>query len=187
MTEPTSASGPKLPPSYPPKTPPPPKRPVEPPRPNGETQVLPTASAPLTARRPVRMSVRNRRAANWTLIADKWAVGKAVRHVTEAARAWGYAYPQDETLAEAVELLVAGVLGDGGRRVSMHLADQDDRLLILALSHQPDPDPADDEVLTELATVAGTVSCGTDAAADGRRVWMLMDTSKPRTRASAAS
>ncbi|WP_330334509.1 hypothetical protein OHS33_35320 [Streptomyces sp. NBC_00536] len=134
------------------------------------------------------MSVRNRRAANRTIPADKWAPSKAVRLVTEAVRSWGYSYPQDETLAEAVELLVAGVLGDGGKRISVHLADQDDRLLILALSHQPDPAPASatDKMLTGLAAIAGTASCGTDAAADGRRVWVLMDTS-PRMRAASAA
>ncbi|RSS79466.1 hypothetical protein EF918_17240 [Streptomyces sp. WAC06614] len=80
---------------------------------------------------------------------------------------------------------MAAVLADGGRRLSLHLADQDDRLLILALSHRPDPDPPDDDALNELAALTGTVSCGTDAAADGRRAWVLLDTTTPRARTRA--
>ncbi|MCB5177928.1 hypothetical protein [Streptomyces antimicrobicus] len=184
MAEPMHEGGLKLPPTYPPKSPPPPKRPVEPQRPHSDAP-LATARLLPAVPGPARMSVRNRRSANWTLTADKWAARKAARHVTGTTRSWGYTYPQDETLVVAVQRLIAAVLADGGKRLSLHLADQDDRLLILALSHRPDPAPTVDEALAELAAIAGAVSCGTDAVADGRRVWVLLDTAEPRARTSA--
>ncbi|OKI89077.1 hypothetical protein AMK10_30530 [Streptomyces sp. CB02058] len=63
-------------------------------------------------------------------------------------------------------------VADGGRRVSVHLADQDRQALIVALSHQPGP-AATDAVLPEL-TALGAVACGTDTADDGRRLWAIL-------------
>nr|WP_239111038.1 hypothetical protein [Streptomyces microflavus] len=72
------------------------------------------------------------------------------------------------------ELLVRTAVADGGRKVSVHLADQGRQALIVALSHQPVHEVADDAVLPEL-TRLGAVSCGTDTAEDGRRVWAVLD------------
>ncbi|MFJ7330148.1 hypothetical protein ACIQVN_28395 [Streptomyces cyaneofuscatus] len=65
-------------------------------------------------------------------------------------------------------------VADGGRRVSVHLADQGQQALIVALSHRPTHEPANGTVLPEL-TRLGAVSCGTDTAEDGRRVWAVLD------------
>ncbi|MEU0377010.1 hypothetical protein ACG93S_17565 [Streptomyces sp. WAC01490] len=65
-------------------------------------------------------------------------------------------------------------VADGGRRVSVHLADQGQQALIVALSHQPACEAANGTVLPEL-TRLGAVSCGTDTAEDGRRVWAVLD------------
>ncbi|MEU0353690.1 hypothetical protein [Streptomyces cyaneofuscatus] len=65
-------------------------------------------------------------------------------------------------------------VADGGRRVSVHLADQGQQALIVALSHQPAQEATNGTVLPEL-TRLGAVSCGTDTAEDGRRVWAVLD------------
>ncbi|MFF9431889.1 hypothetical protein [Streptomyces sp. NPDC014746] len=43
----------------------------------------------------------------------------------------------------------------------------------------------DDTVLTDLAAVPGTASCGTDTSDEGRRVWAVVSTKCPGTRAAA--
>ncbi|MFB7432192.1 hypothetical protein ACFCZ5_12705 [Streptomyces microflavus] len=80
----------------------------------------------------------------------------------------------ERSAGELTELLVRTALADGGRKVSVHLADQGRQALIVALSHQPVHEVADDAVLPEL-TRLGAVSCGTDTAEDGRRVWAVLD------------
>lgn len=189
MNDPTENKGPKVPPSYPPRTPPPQKKPVEAPRPEPKTKSGSTAlplpgpgQAPLEARRP-RMAVRNRRVSNWVLGADPWAAGKAVRYVTQAVRGWEYIHPRDGCLEETVRLLVDTAVKDAGKRVSVHLADQDGMLLVVVLSHTAaEPDQS---VLTALAGVGGTVSCGVDASDEGRRIWALLSTEPPRSRTPA--
>ncbi|MFE3074392.1 hypothetical protein [Streptomyces sp. NPDC059247] len=51
-------------------------------------------------------------------------------------------------------------------------------LLIAVLSHTGTE--AEESILSALATVPGTASCGTDASEDGRRVWMVLSTKPPR-------
>lgn len=127
------------------------------------------------------MSVKNRRVVNWAFARDQWAAGKASKGVLEAVRGWGYVRPADDVLDRAVRVLVDVAAGDGGRRLSVHCADQDAMVLVVAVSHAPGPVP-DDVVLGRLASVPGLASCGTDLAEDGRRVWALMDTSPLRRR-----
>lgn len=150
-------------PDHPPKTPPPPKRPISPPRP--ETSLAATARA--------QMLVRNRRSANWLLEAAYWSPKKASAHVLHRLHEWGYR-EVDRSAGELTELLVRTAVADGGRKVSVHLADQGRQALIVALSHRPVHEVADDAVLPEL-TRLGAVSCGTDTAEDGRRVWAVID------------
>ncbi|MFE1715904.1 hypothetical protein, partial [Streptomyces sp. NPDC058728] len=137
------------------------------------------------ARDRVRMTVRNRRAASWTLPADRWAAGKAATRVIGTVRGWGYEHPGHESIGRSVELLVGAAVADGGKRVSVHAADQDDMILIVVLSHRAGPAPDDDAFLTRIAAVSGTASCGSDAGEDGRRVWSLLDT-RPRRFSGAA-
>ncbi|MBD3550640.1 MULTISPECIES: hypothetical protein [Streptomyces] len=149
-------------PDYPPKTPPP-KRPISPPRP--ETSLAGTPRA--------RMQVRNRRSANWSLEAAPWSAKKACAHVLERLHEWGYR-ETDVAAAGLTELLVRTAVADGGRRVSVHLADQSGQALIVALPHRPGLAAADTAVLPELTSL-GAVSCGTDTADDGRRLWAVLD------------
>lgn len=119
------------------------------------------------------MEVRNRRSANWTLEAASWSPKKAAGHVLGRLHEWGYR-EADRAAVDLTEALVRTAVADGGRRVSVHLADQDRQALIVALSHRPGLAVADDMVLPELAGL-GAVSCGTDTGEDGRRVWAVLD------------
>ncbi|MFE6104052.1 hypothetical protein ACFVQ4_29410 [Streptomyces laurentii] len=193
MTDPLPVDdkGPKVPPTYPPRTPPPQKKPVEAPRPQPSTKPV-TSSLPLPgpqqarleARRP-RMAIRDRRAANWAFTAYPWTGSQAVRKVTETVRSWGFNHPKDDVLKQAVRLLVDAATADEGRRISVHVADQDAMLLVVVLSHTPAG--PDDTVLADLAAVPGTASCGTDTSDEGRRVWAVLSTERPRTRATPAA
>ncbi|MEW1700745.1 hypothetical protein [Streptomyces sp. NPDC091278] len=187
-------------PDYPPRTPPPQHRPVVPERPSPPSTPVPDNpsrppkpptkslippgtgfSRPITA--PARMGVRNRRAVNWALPADRWAAKKAVDRVTATVRGWGYALPADATVDTAVRLLVGAVVADDGKRVSVHLADQAGMVLVVVLSHTA-AEPGG-QLLTELAAVPGMASCGTEESPEGRRVFALLETRPPRTRAAA--
>lgn len=152
-------------PDYPPKTPPPPKKPISPfpPEPNPQT----VSSA---ARRGVNMA--NRRGANWPLEAQPWAAAGARKRVARQLHAWGYR--PDDTVGDVVALMVSSAVDDGGRRVSLHLADQQRQALVLVLSHQPSLAPPDDTLLPRIAEL-GATSCGTDTAPDGRRLWAVLD------------
>jgi hypothetical protein len=128
------------------------------------------------------MTVRARRAANWALTAYPWTGTQAVDKVTSAVRGWGYTHPDDTRLEQTVRLLVDAATADHGRRISIHLADQDDMLLIAVLSHTSAV--PDDTILAALAAVPGTASCGTDTSDDGRRVWAVLSTERPHKRAT---
>ncbi|MFE9369412.1 hypothetical protein ACFYM2_06490 [Streptomyces sp. NPDC006711] len=155
-------------PDYPPKTPPPPKRPVEPPRPEADTTV---------ATRPrMRAAIGNRRAANWALENAPWTPAKAGRHVLGQLDAWRYrpVPALADRLTQVTELLTRTALADGGRRVSLHLADQDQQALVMVLSHAPGADVTSEELLRDVAEL-GASSCGADTATDGRRLWAVID------------
>ncbi|MET9294397.1 hypothetical protein [Streptomyces sp. NPDC003077] len=164
-------------PDYPPKTPPPPKRPVEPPRPEPDTKPAPHKTA-LATRRPA-VVIRNRRVTNRVFENAPWSPGKAARHVGEQLTAWGYGdrvAVREDRCAKVTKELVRAALGDGGKRVTVHVADQDDTALILVLSHQDgpvtDPDPA---FLAKISTL-GVLSCGTETERNepGNRRWALL-------------
>lgn len=173
MTSP-EAKRPKIPPAYPPRTPPPQKKAVEPPRP----QSAPKPKAEVAVRRP-RMIVRNRRTAALTLRADEWAAKKAARQAVETVRGWDHPALAVADLAAAVEHFVEAAVADGGKRISVHLGDQEQKVLVAVLSHLcAAPDEA---VLGRVATLATVDSVGTDSAEDGRRMWAVLDTAPRRT------
>ncbi|MFI8423787.1 hypothetical protein [Streptomyces sp. NPDC085479] len=189
VNDPLESKGPKVPPAYPPRTPPPSKKPVEAPQPQPKTKPVTTslplpgpAQARLEIWRP-RMIARNRRVANWLYEANRWAPRKATAAVMEAVRRWEYVHPANAALEEVVGLLVGAAVEDGGKRISVHLADQDDLLLIAVLSHT-DAQP-DEQILGQLQAVTGIVSCGTEASEEGRRLWTLLSTEPPRRTAVA--
>lgn len=156
-------------PTYPPKTPPPPKRPPSPPPP--QTRLEPSVPVRLEAFRG-RKVMANRQGATWSLEAQPWAGKKAVGEVAARLTKWGLRQPK--ALDEVVHFLIATVTADGGRHVSLHLAEQDHQALILALSHQPEPADLGDTVLPRLHEL-GAISCGTELTPEGRQVWALLD------------
>jgi hypothetical protein len=114
----------------------------------------------------------NRQGATWSLEAQPWAGKKAAAHVTDRLTKWGLRHPTG--LDEVVHFLIATVVNDGGRHISLHLAEQNRQALILALSHQPTPADLGDTVLPRLHAL-GAVSCGTEVTPQGRQVWALLD------------
>ncbi|MFJ9028940.1 hypothetical protein ACIRQP_10510 [Streptomyces sp. NPDC102274] len=115
----------------------------------------------------------NRRGANWMLEARPWSVARARTYVVGQLHDWGYR-GADKAADDLVTLLVSTALADGGKRVSLHLSDQNGQALVVVLSHQPGPVVADETVLPRLAEL-GATSCGTDTAEDGRRLWAVLD------------
>ncbi|MEU3656445.1 hypothetical protein AB0E67_27290 [Streptomyces sp. NPDC032161] len=117
---------------------------------------------------------------NWTLESAPWAVGIAQRKIAAQLEEWGY--QRAPVVAEVVEavtgLVVAAAVADSGRRVSVHLSDQDRQACILALSHQaglaPGHAPDGDDVLHRITAQAGVTGCGTDTGPDGRRIWAVI-------------
>ncbi|MFF7191817.1 hypothetical protein ACFZAR_43250 [Streptomyces sp. NPDC008222] len=156
-------------PDYPPKTPPPPKKPPSPPPPQTRLGTdVPVRVQPVRGRRVMA----NRQGATWSLEAQPWAGKQGAAHITERLTKWGLRHPTG--LDEIVRYLIATVVQDGGRHISLHLAEQDRQALILALSHQPTPDDLAATVLPRLHEL-GAVSCGTEITPEGRQVWALLD------------
>lgn len=163
-------------PDYPPKTPPPPKRPVEPPRPE-----QPAASS------YVPVTIRGRSVRNWAFTPSPAAAARAGREVAEALHRWGYR-PKDDHPRQVVELLFRSAAQDGGRRISLHLADDEtqNQVMVLAISHRQDMPPGDDDqVLRDaehMRTLAalGPRDVGVETTPDGRRWWVGLDLSRPR-------
>ncbi|MFF3981274.1 hypothetical protein [Streptomyces sp. NPDC001828] len=58
--------------------------------------------------------------------------------------------------------------------MSLHLADQDQQVLVMVLSHTPGRDVTSDALLRDVADL-GASSCGADTATDGRRLWAVID------------
>ncbi|MGC0334889.1 hypothetical protein RKD23_007966 [Streptomyces sp. SAI-170] len=155
-------------PDYPPKTPPPPKRPPSPPVPDRHE---PAELVRVPAGRG-RTLMKNRQGAAWSLEAQPWAGKQAVRHVAERLTAWGLAQPS--SLEQVVRHLISAVVADGGRHISLHLAEQNHQALIIALSHQPDPAVLHESVLADLSGL-GVASCGTEVTPEGRQIWAVLD------------
>ncbi|MFE2271244.1 hypothetical protein ACFXB4_18605 [Streptomyces lavendulae] len=82
-------------------------------------------------------------------------------------------------MERVVRVLVTAAVEDGGKRLSVHLGDQDHKVLVAVLSHTTGaPDQA---LLGTVATLATVDSVGTDTGEDGRRMWAVLDT-EPRRR-----
>ncbi|AXE27544.1 hypothetical protein C0216_16150 [Streptomyces globosus] len=80
-----------------------------------------------------------------------------------------------------MRVLVGAAVADGGKRLSVHLGDQEGKILVAVLSHVVGA--PDDGVLAQVAGLAATCAVGTDTGEDGRRMWAVLDTAprRPRT------
>jgi hypothetical protein len=162
-------------PDYPPKTPPPPKRPVEPSRPEQHADL---SYAPVT--------IRGRSVRNWAFTPSPAAAARAGREVAEALHRWGYR-PKDDQPRQVVELLFRSAAQDGGRRISLHLADDEahNQVMVLAISHRQDMPPGDDDQVLRDAEHMRTLAAlgprhvGVETTPDGRRWWAGLDLPRP--------
>ncbi|MFK0202599.1 hypothetical protein [Streptomyces lavendulae] len=167
MTSP-EAKGPEAPPSRTPESPHQPEKPV------GASRPQPVAGpdTEVEVRRP-RMIVRNRRTAAFTYRADAWAAAKAARRTADALRGWGYPALDEDDLRAAVHQLVTAAVANGGKRVSVHLGDQDQKVLVAVLSHTSGP--SDETVLSDMMALGTIDSVGADIGEDGHRLWVVLD------------
>ncbi|MEE1789245.1 hypothetical protein PUR28_00285 [Streptomyces sp. BE308] len=104
----------------------------------------------------------------------------------DALHRWGYR-PKDDHPQQVVELLFRSAAQDGGRRISLHLADDETRnqVMILALSHRQDMPPGDDDQVLRDAehmralAALGPRDVGVETTPDGRRWWAGLDLPRP--------
>ncbi|MFJ8212084.1 hypothetical protein [Streptomyces sp. NPDC096033] len=170
MSEVAEAKGPKVPPSYPPKSPPPQKKPVEAPRPQPTTK--PQSATGLAP----RLVVTGRRTRVLTFRAEPWAARKAAGQAALAVAAWDYPHLDEHDFLKAVHGLVQAAVTSGGKRVSLHLADQDAKILVMVLEHQGGNNGGGEErTLTDLARLRTVDACGTHTDHDGHAWWALLD------------
>ncbi|MFD9565100.1 hypothetical protein [Streptomyces sp. NPDC059994] len=160
-------------PDYPPKTPTPPKKPPSPfPSDTG------TAPKPVLQGARARVTLANRRCANWPLESAPWTATATQRRIVEQLQAWGYR-PDPAAVRHVVAALIAPAVADAGRRISVHLADEQGRACILVLSHQHTPQTPTELTLTTVADCPSVAACGTDNAPDGTRLWAVIDLATP--------
>lgn len=121
--------------------------------------------------------MRNRRGVNWNLESAPWSVRVARRKIAAQLWEWGYR-PDQDAIDTVTGLLVTSAVADTGRRISVHLSDQDQQTCILVLSHQaaltPGHAPDGDDILHQITAVTGVTGCGTDTGPDGRRIWVVI-------------
>ncbi|MFD6424695.1 hypothetical protein [Streptomyces sp. NPDC060198] len=124
--------------------------------------------------------MRNRQGANWSYESAAWVPGKARRKVLEQLGAWGHRLGPVavRALDSATDLLVATAVGDGGRKVSVHLSAQDGQACVVVLSHRsalaPGHAPDGDDVLHRVTALPGVEGCGTETGPEGRRLWAVV-------------
>ncbi|MFF4448779.1 hypothetical protein [Streptomyces sp. NPDC001502] len=156
-----------------PKSPPPQKKPVEPRRPQPATE-----PKSLTGM-PPRLVVTSRRTRVPAFRADQWAAKKAAGQAALAIAEWNYPQPDEHDFLKTVHGLVDTAVAGGGKRVSVHLADQDAKILIMVLSHQTNDQESAGQVPTDVALLRAVDACGTHTDHDGHTWWALLD-ARPR-------
>ncbi|MFJ8160206.1 hypothetical protein ACIRBY_04660 [Streptomyces sp. NPDC096136] len=121
--------------------------------------------------------VTGRRARVLAFRADRWAPRKAAGQAALAVAPWDYPRLDEHDFLKAVHGLVEAAVAAGGKRVSVHLADQDAKILVLALSHRTDGDGdgGGGPVPTEVALLRTVGACGTHTDHDGHAWWALLD------------
>ncbi|MFJ6784757.1 hypothetical protein [Streptomyces yangpuensis] len=173
MSEVVEARGPKVPPSFPPKSPPPQKKPVEAPRPQPATKPKSLTGV------PPRLVVTSRRARVLAFRADRWAARKAAGQAALAVAEWDYPLLDEHDFLKAVHGLVDAAVAAGGKRVSVHLADQDAKVLVMVLNHLTDGQDDVGPVPGEVAVLRTVEACGSHTDHDGHAWWALLN-AQPR-------
>lgn len=69
--------------------------------------------------------------------ADRWAAKKAAAQAALAVAEWDYPLLDEHDFLKTVHRLVDTAVAAGGKRVSVHLADQDDKILVMASTTRP--------------------------------------------------
>ncbi|MGZ9928588.1 hypothetical protein ACXNSR_01720 [Streptomyces sp. NC-S4] len=124
------------------------------------------------------MVVTSRRARVLAFRADQWAAKKAAGQAALAVAEWDYPLLDEHDFLKTVHGLVGAAVAGGGKRVSVHLADQDDKILVMVLNHRIDEDDAV-QVPTEVAVLRTVDACGVHTDQDGHAWWALLD-ARPR-------
>ncbi|MFB7403356.1 hypothetical protein ACFCZR_24585 [Streptomyces rubiginosohelvolus] len=123
---------------------------------------------------------------NWAVVPNRGAADRIGREVAKTLHQWGYR-PKDDQPQRVVELLLRSADQDGGRRVSLHLADDEDlnQVMLLALSHRQDMPPGDDDQVLRDAehmralAALGVRDVGVETEPRGRRWWAGLDLPRP--------
>ncbi|MFF0553929.1 hypothetical protein ACFYUL_33745 [Streptomyces sp. NPDC004311] len=125
---------------------------------------------------PPRLVVTSRRARVLAFRADRWAAKKAAAQAALAVAEWDYPLLDEHDFLTTVHGLVGAAVAAGGKRVSVHLADQDDKILVMALNHQTSEQDAAGAVPAEVAALRTVEACG---AHTDHAWWALLD-AQPR-------
>ncbi|MGP3690673.1 hypothetical protein ACTVZO_39295 [Streptomyces sp. IBSNAI002] len=120
-----------------------------------------------------------RRSRVMALRADQWAMRKAAAQAALAVAAWDYPLLDEHDLLKTVHGLVHAAVAAGGKRVSIHLADQDAEILVMVLNHQTDGQDDAGQVPAEVAVLRTVDACGAHTDHDGHAWWALLD-AQPR-------
>ncbi|MFJ2225568.1 hypothetical protein ACIOFY_36700 [Streptomyces anulatus] len=123
---------------------------------------------------------------NWAVTPSGGAAARVGREVATALNQWGYR-PKDDQPQKVVEFLLRSAAQDGGRRVSLHLADDEERnqVMLLALSHRQNMPPGeDDQVLRDAEhmralAALGPRDVGVETTPEGRRWWAGLGLPRP--------
>ncbi|MFJ2753678.1 hypothetical protein [Streptomyces sp. NPDC087297] len=124
---------------------------------------------------PPRLVVTSRRARVLVFRADQWAPRKAAAQAALAVAEWDYPLLDEHDFLKAVHGLVRTAVAAGGKRVSLHLADQDSRILVMVLNHQTNDHEGAGQAPTEVALLRTVDACGTHSDHDGHSWWALLD------------
>ncbi|MFF9982339.1 hypothetical protein [Streptomyces erythrochromogenes] len=111
--------------------------------------------------------------------ADRWAAKKAAAQAALAVAEWDYPLLDEHDFLKTVHGLVNTAVTAGGKRVSVHLADQDDKILVMALNHQDAGQDATPAVPAEVAVLRTVDACGAHTDHDSHAWWALLD-GRPR-------
>ncbi|WP_404962180.1 hypothetical protein [Streptomyces sp. 147326] len=134
---------------------------------------------------PPRLVVTSRRARVLAFRAEQWAAKKAAAQAALAVAEWDYPLLNEHDFLKTVHGLVHTAVAAGGKRVSVHLADQDAKILVMVLNHQTDGQDDAGGVPAEVAVLRTVDACGAHTDHDGHDWWAFLDAQpQPKRRLS---